>query len=157
MRALILALCLLLPLPVSAAQSPVGKWRIDQRSLEASVDRLITTLAARLPEDQRDQARQSMNAQRAAMRRQMAASVATTIEFLADGTVIFDEPGSHGSERGKWRQEGNDLHVADADPESPDLDGVVAASRIELHFDVGQGNPDQAPLADLIWVLVPAN
>jgi hypothetical protein len=156
LRVLIFVIALLASLPAVAAQSPVGVWRMDQASLEKTVDQLIEGLLARMPEDEQPDARRMMTEQRAAMKEQMAASLAATIEFAADGSVIFDEPESPDIERGTWAMEGDTLHVTDSDPDSPDLSGTVAGDRIELTFDVDPNDPDQAPLRDMTWVLVPA-
>ena len=156
MRALILAVLLLLPQSVLAATSPVGVWRIDRASLESTLDRLIQGLVERLPADQQAPARQAMAGQRAAIQAQMAKSVAARIEFKDDGSVVFTDPASKDSEVGSWRQDGEVLHVVDTDPESPDLTGKVGQDRIDLGFDVDRSDPEQAPLADLLWVLVPA-
>lgn len=156
LRALFVVLSLLAALPAFAATSPVGLWRMDQASLERTVDQLIDGLLARMPEADRPDARQMMDAQRAAMKEQMAASMASTVEFLADGSVIFNEPDSPKIERGAWRQEGDTLFVTDSDQDSPDLSGTVTSERIELTFDVDPDDPEQGPLGDLTWVLVPA-
>jgi hypothetical protein len=156
LRALIFLAALLAALPAFAAQSPVGDWRMDRASLEKTVDQLIEGLLARMPEADRPEARRMMTEQRAAMKEQMAASLAATIEFAADGSVVFNESESTQTERGTWTMEGDTLHVTDSDPDSPDLSGTVAADRIELTFDVDPDDPDQGPLGDMTWVLVPA-
>lgn len=156
LRALFLVLALLASLPALAAPSPVGLWRMEQASLEKTVDQLIEGLLARMPEDERPDARRMMTEQRAGMKDQMAASLATTIEFVADGSVIFNEPNSTDTERGNWTMQGDTLHVSDSDPDSPDLSGTVESDRIALTFDVDPNDPDQGPLGDMTWVLVPA-
>lgn len=154
-RVVLLIVSMLLALPALAAQSPVGLWRMDEAGLERAVDQLITGLLARIPEEDRADAERLMTEQRAEMKSQMASSLAATIEFAADGTVIFNDPESPDTERGSWTQEGDTLHVVDSDPESPDLSGTVADGRIELNFDVDPNDPDQGPLGEMTWVLVP--
>ncbi|WP_027134498.1 hypothetical protein [Geminicoccus roseus] len=155
MRVLLLIASILLALPAFAAQSPVGLWRMDEAGLERAVDQLIEGLLTRIPEEDRADAERMMTEQRAEMKSQMASSLAATIEFAADGTVIFNDPESADTERGTWTQEGDVLHVVDADPESPDLSGTVTDGRIELNFDVDPNDPDQGPLGEMTWVLVP--
>jgi len=156
LRALIFVVALLAALPAFAAQSPVGLWRMDQASLEKTLDQLIGGLLARMPEEDRADARRMMTEQRAAMKEQMASSLASTVEFAADGSVIFDEPDSPDIERGTWTMQGDILQVRDSDPDSPDLSGRVSADRIELTFDIDPNDPDQGPLGDMTWVLVRA-
>jgi hypothetical protein len=153
--ALIFLLSLIGVFPAFAAQGPVGLWQLDPASLEKTVDQLVDTLIDHTPPEQRAEARRMMNEQREAMKEQMASSMAGTIEFAEDGSLIFNDPASPEIQRGRWRQEGDRLFVVDEDPDSPDLAGFVTPERMELSFQVDRDDPDQGPLADLVWVLVP--
>jgi hypothetical protein len=156
MRIMIVALGLLLmPLSAQAAPSPVGSWHLDETSLEHTLDQLMATLLAQVPEDQRTDVEGLLAQQRESMRADMTKSMAATIEFQADGTVTFNEPDSTERHQGSWRLEGERLVVMDDDPRSPDLVGHLQSDRIELSFRINPDDPGHALLADLVWVLVP--
>jgi hypothetical protein len=147
---------LLLALPVQAATSPIGRWHLDEASLERTLDQLMAALLAQVPEDQRADLEGVLAQQREDMRADMTKSMAATVEFIADGTVTFDEPDSAERHRGGWHFEGERLVVTDDDPESPDLVGQVQSDRIDLSFRIDPNDPGHALLGELVWVLVPA-
>ena len=155
MRPLLIALFLFLAMPAWAAGSPVGLWRLDEAKLEATLDQLIAAILSRLPAEQQANAAEMMVEQREDMKKEMTKSMASTIEFATDGSVIFSEPASLEIQRGTWRLDGERLMVADDDPQSPDLVGAVHPDRIDLSFQVDRNDPDQELLGDLVWVLVP--
>jgi len=156
LRILILIVCLLLVPPALAAPSPVGIWRLDEASLDQTLDRLIEAMLQAVPADQRDAARASMVGQRDAMRDEMSSSLAATFEFRPDGKVVITDPEEDGPDQGTWRMEGDRLIVVDDDPDTPDLTGEVQEDRIALDFQVDRNDPAQAPFADMTFVLVPA-
>jgi hypothetical protein len=153
--ALVFAFVMLLAWPIASATSPVGVWHLEQASLERTLDQLLEALLAQAPEGQKADMRAMLDDQREDLKAEMSRSIAATVEFGADGTVVFNEPDSADQHRGEWRLEGERLVVTDDDPESPDLLGKVQPDRIELTFGIDETNPDQGLLGELVWVLVP--
>lgn len=147
---------LLMPLSAHAATSPVGRWHLDEASLDRTLDQLMATLLAQVPEDQRNDVEGLFTRQRENMRADMTKSMAATIEFDADGVVTFDEGDPAEQHRGSWRFEGERLVVTDDDPQSPDLVGHVQPDRIDLSVAINPDDPGHELLSELVWVLVPA-
>lgn len=156
LRAVALALCMLVLALPALAKSPVGTWRLDEAAYRAQVDAMFERMLANVPPEQREQARRMMQGSQDPLE----SALASRVEFRDDGSVVATEGDDPTTERiGTWREDGAEIvmSASAAEPDTPDMIGVFDGDRLIFRFapDASQhGAEEMAWMSDFRITLV---
>ena len=132
-----------------------GVWGLDQPAWEQQVDRIVQSMLSRIPPEAMAQMKAQGIDPSLMIKRTVAKSLDSTIEFLPAGIVRTTSVDDGSSDDGRWTLSGDELRIEVADADKLEaMVGKVEGDRMTLHPILAGNDPDLAFMRELVYPLV---